>query len=155
MMKRIILILFSACLLIACSKETAVELVKFNDTGCDRNSLAPATKAGSDSQLILSYSDEGLVITRTNAMLNCSISQGGISCDVSSEENVIECHVYETQGKTLKCMCPVKNMTTTVGGLRLNREYVLYYSCDGDFAPISFTYSKNLNMVLDADLYKL
>jgi hypothetical protein len=88
-------------------------------------------------------------------MLNCSISQGGISCDVSSEENVIECHVYETQGKTLKCMCPVKNMTTTVGGLRLNREYVLYYSCDGDFAPISFTYSKNLNMVLDADLYKL
>ena len=52
-------------------------------------------------------------------------------------------------------MCPVKNMTTTVGGLRLNREYVLYYSCDGDFAPISFTYSKNLNMVLDADLYKL
>lgn len=154
-MKRIILILFSATILLACSKETTVGLVKFTDTGCDRNSLAPETKAGSDSQLILSYSDEGLVITRTNAMLNCSISQGGISCDVSSEENVIECHVYETQGKTLKCMCPVKNMTTTVGGLRLNREYVLYYSCDGDFAPISFTYSKNLNMVLDADLYKL
>lgn len=154
-MKRIILIFFSATILLACSKETAVELVKFTDTGCDRNSLVPDTKAGSDSQLILSYSDEGLVITRTNAMLNCSISQGGISCDVSSDENVIECHVYETQGKTLKCMCPVKNMTTTVGGLRLNREYVLYYSCDGDFAPISFTYSKNLNMVLDADLYKL
>ena len=128
-MKRIILILFSATILLACSKETAVELVSFTDTGCDRNSLVPDTKAGSDSQLILSYSDEGLVITRTN--------------------------VYETQGKTLKCMCPVKNMTTTVGGLRLNREYVLYYSCDGDFAPISFTYSKNLNMVLDADLYKL
>jgi hypothetical protein len=154
-MKRIILILFSATILLACSKETTVELVKFTDTGCDRNSLVPDTKAGSDSQLILSYSDEGLVITRTNAMLNCSISQGGISCDVSSDENVIECHVYETQGKTLKCMCPVKNMTTTVGGLRINREYVLYYSCDGDFAPISFTYSKNLNMVLDADLYKL
>ena len=154
-MKRIILILFSATILLACSKETTVGLVKFTDTGCDRNSLVPETKAGSDSKLILSYSDEGLVITRTNAMLNCSISQGGISCDVSSEENVIECHVYETQGKTLKCMCPVKNITTTVGGLRLNREYVLYYSCDGDFAPISFTYSKNLNMVLDADLYKL
>jgi len=154
-MKRIILILFSATILLACSKETTVGLVKFTDTGCDRNSLVPETKAGSDSKLILSYSDEGLFITRTNAMLNCSISQGGISCDVSSEENVIECHVYETQGKTLKCMCPVKNMTTTVGGLRLNREYVLYYSCDGDFAPISFTYSKNLNMVLDADLYKL
>lgn len=154
-MKRIIFILFSATILLACSKETTVELVKFTDTGCDRNSLVPETKAGSDSQLILAYSDEGLVITRTNAMLNCSISQGGISCDVSSEENIIECHVYETQGKTLKCMCPVKNMTTTVGGLRLDKEYVLYYSCDGDFAPISFTYSKNLKMVLDADLYKL
>lgn len=154
-MKRIILILFSATILLACSKETTVELVKFTDTGCDRNSLVPETKAGSDSQLILAYSDEGLVITRTNAMLNCSISQGGISCDVSSEENIIECHVYETQGKTLKCMCPVKNMSTTVGGLRLDKEYVLYYSCDGDFAPISFTYSKNLKMVLDAELYKL
>lgn len=154
-MKRIIFILFSATILLACSKETIVELVKFTDTGCDRNSLVPETKAGSDSQLILAYSDEGLVITRTNAMLNCSISQGGISCDVSSEENIIECHVYETQGKTLKCMCPVKNMSTTVGGLRLDKEYVLYYSCDGDFAPISFTYSKNLKMVLDADLYKL
>lgn len=154
-MKRIIFILFSATILLACSKETIVELVKFTDTGCDRNSLVPETKAGSDSQLILAYSDEGLVITRTNAMLNCSISQGGISCDVSSEENIIECHVYETQGKTLKCMCPVKNMSTIVGGLRLDKEYVLYYSCDGDFAPISFTYSKNLKMVLDADLYKL
>ena len=154
-MKRIIFILFSATILLACSKETIVELVKFTDTGCDRNSLVPETKAGSDSQLILAYSDEGLVITRTNAMLNCSISQGGISCDVSSEENIIECHVYETQGKTLKCMCPVKNMSTTVGGLRLDKEYVLYYSCDGDFAPISFTYSKNLKMVLDAELYKL
>lgn len=154
-MKRIIFILFSATILLACSKETTVELVKFTDTGCDRNSLVPETKAGSDSQLILAYSDEGLVITRTNAMLNCSISQGGISCDVSSEENIIECHVYETQGKTLKCMCPVKNMTTTVGGLRLDKEYVLYYSCDGDFAPISFTYSKNLKIVLDAELFKL
>lgn len=154
-MKRIIFILFSATILLACSKETTVELVKFTDTGCDRNSLVPETKAGSDSQLILAYSDEGLVITRTNAMLNCSISQGGISCDVSSEENIIECHVYETQGKTLKCMCPVKNMSTTVGGLRLDKEYVLYYSCDGDFAPISFTYSKNLKMVLDAELFKL
>ena len=154
-MKRVILIFFSATILLACSKETIVELVKFTDTGCDRNSLVPETKAGSDSQLILAYSDEGLVITRTNAMLNCSISQGGISCDVSSEENIIECHVYETQGKTLKCMCPVKNMSTTVGGLRLDKEYVLYYSCDGDFAPISFTYSKNLKMVLDAELFKL
>ena len=154
-MKRVILIFFSATILLACSKETAVELVSFTDTGCDRNSVVPETKAVSDSQLILAYSDEGLLITRTNAKRNCSISQGGISCDLSSEENVIECHVYETQGKTLKCMCPVKNITTTVGGLRLDREYVLYYSCDGDFAPISFTYSKNLKMVLDAELFKL
>ena len=86
-MKRFILILFSATLLLACSKETTVQLVKFTDTGCDKSSLAPATKSGSDSQLILEYSEEGLVVTRTNAVMNCSIGQGGISCDVSFEDN--------------------------------------------------------------------
>ncbi len=56
-MKRIILILFSACLLIACSKETAVELVSFTDTGCSKGTKAPETKAWESSQLILEYTD--------------------------------------------------------------------------------------------------
>lgn len=155
-MKRLILILFSATLLLACSKETTVQLVKFTDTGCDKSSLAPATKSGSDSQLILEYSEEGLVVTRTNAIMNCSIGQGGISCDVSFEDNVIHYHAYETDGPIMKCLCPVKEMSSVISGLRVGREYVLDYTCsDTPFAPISFTYQKGMKLVLDADLYTL
>ena len=155
-MKRIILILFSATLLLACSKETTVQLVKFTDTGCDKGSLSPATKSGSDSQLILEYSEEGLVFTRTNAVMNCSIGQGGISCDVSFEGNVITCHAYETDGPIMKCVCPVKEMSSVISGLRTGREYILDYTCsDTSFAPVSFTYQKGMKLVLDADLYKL
>ena len=155
-MKRFFLLLIPALFLFSCSKETTVELVKFTDTGCDKSTLSPATKAGSDSQLILAYSEEGLVVTRTNAMMNCSIGQGGISCDVSCEGSDIHCHAYETDGPIMKCICPVKEMSAVISGLRTGREYTLYYVCsDTSFSPISFTYQKGLNLVLDADLYTL
>ena len=155
-MKRIILILFSACLLLACSKETTVELVKFTDTGCSKGTKAPETKSDSDSQLILAYSDEGLIVTRTNAVMNCSIGQGGITCVVSFDGNTIHLNVYETDGPIMKCICPVSRMSSIISGLREGREYILDYTCAGNtFAPISFTYKKGLNMVLDADLYQL
>lgn len=157
-MKRLSLFLFSALILGACAKETTVELVKFTDTGCSKQSLIPATKGydSSDSQLILKYSPEGLEVTRTNAMMNCSISGGGISCDVTCEGNVITYHAYETDGPIMKCICPVSSMSSIVAGLRTGGEYVLDYSCgDVKCTPISFTYSKKLNLVLDIDLYKL
>ena len=142
----------------ACAKETTVELVKFSDSGCSKQSSAPDTKSAEvpDSQLILKYTPAGLEVTRTNAVMNCSIGQGGISCDVSCDENVISYHAYETDGPIMKCICPVSNMTSTVAGLRLGREYLLEYSCaDVTLSPISFTYSKGLNLVLDIDLYSL
>ena len=38
----------------------------------------------------------------------------------------------------------------------LGREYVLEYECsDAVLSPISFTYSRGLNLVLDVDLYKM
>ena len=157
-MKRIFLFILSAVLLGACAKDTTVELVKFTDTGCSKQSLVPQTKADvdSESQLILKYSPEGLEVTRTNAIMNCSISSGGISCDVTSDGNVIAYHAYETDGPIMKCLCPVSNMSSIVAGLRTGREYVLQYSCgDVTCSPISFTYSKQLNLVLDIDLYKL
>lgn len=157
-MKRLFLFILSAMLLGACAKETTIELVKFADTGCSKQSLIPATKAenGSESQLILKYSSEGLEVTRTNATMNCSISGGGISCDVTCNGNVITYHAYETDGPIMKCICPVSNMSSIVAGLRTGREYVLHYSCgDVTCSPISFTYSKQLNLVLDIDLYKL
>ena len=157
-MKRLFLFLLSAVLLMACAKETTVELVKFSDSGCSKQSLTPDTKSAEapDSQLILKYTPEGLEVTRTNAVMNCSIGTGGISFDVSCDENVISCHAYETDGPIMKCICPVSNMTSTIAGLRLGREYVLEYSCsDVTCSPISFTYSKGLNLVLDIDLYAL
>ena len=157
-MKRLFLLLFSALILGACAKETTVELVKFTDTGCSKQSVVPVTKGsdGSDSQLILKYTPEGLEVTRTNALMNCSIGNGGISCDVACEGNVITYHAYETDGPILKCVCPVSNMSSIVAGLRTGREYVLEYSCCNDkCSPISFTFSKQLNLVLDIDLYKL
>lgn len=157
-MKRLFLLLFSALILGACAKETTVELVKFTDTGCSKQSVVPVTKGndGSDSQLILKYSPEGLEVTRTNALMNCSIGNGGISCDVTCDGNVITYHAYETDGPILKCVCPVSNMSSIVAGLRTGREYVLEYSCGNDkCSPISFTFSKQLNLVLDIDLYKL
>ena len=155
-MKRLFLFFLSAILLAACAKETTVELVKFSDTGCSKQSLVPNTKGddGLESQLILKYTPEGLEVTRTNATMNCSISNGGISCDVSCDGNVISYHAYETDGPIMKCICPVSNMSSTVAGLRLGREYVIEYSCaDIVCTPISFTYSKGLNLVLDIDLY--
>ena len=157
-MKRIFLILFSVLLLGACAKETTVELLKFTDTGCSKQSVVPVTKAdgGSESQLILKYTPEGLEVTRTNALMNCSIGNGGISCDVTCEGNVITYHAYETDGPIMKCICPVSNMSSIVAGLRTGREYVLEYYCgDVKCSPIGFTYSKQLNLVLDIDLYKL
>ena len=157
-MKRLFLFLFSALIIGACAKETTVELVKFTDTGCSKQSLVPATKGndGSDSQLIIKYSPEGLEVTRTNAMMNCSIVNDGISCDISCEGNVITVHAYETGDNFMKCLCPVSSMSSTIAGLRLGREYVVEYSCsDVKCSPISFTYSKQLNLVLDTDLYKI
>lgn len=159
-MKRLLLFLFSAIILGACAKETNVELVKFTDTGCSKQSMVPQTKSGdgSDSQLILRYSAEvgGLEVTRTNAMMNCSINNGGLSCDFSVDGNVITYHTYETDGPIMKCLCPVSNISLILSGLRVGREYVLNYSCgDVTCSPISFTFSKQLNLVLDIDLYKI
>lgn len=155
-MKRFFLLLIPALFLFSCSKETTVELVSFTDTGCDKSTISPATKAGSDSQLILAFSKLGLVITRTNAMMNCSMNKEGLLCDVSCEGSSINYHVYEKAEPVMKCTCPVAEMSSTIAGLRTGTEYTLYYTCgDTSFMPISFTYQKGLNLVLDADLYIL
>ena len=151
-MKRIAFILLSLSLVfLACSKETAIELVSVSDTGC-----GIATRSGDDtvSQLILEYSADGLVVTRTNVEMNCSVKTGGIGCNVSSEGSSIFCEAYEKDGKSLRCTCPVEKITSVIKGLRLGKEYIFFFVCDGTFSPISFTYSKDFKLVLDAGLYK-
>ena len=154
-MKRLFLLLIPVLFIWSCSKETSdeqvVELVRFTDTGCDKSALSPATRAGSDTpQLILAYSEEGLIVTRTNAMMNCSINGGGISCDVSCEGSDILYHAYETDGAIMKCQCPVVEMSSVISGLRLGREYTIHYVCsDIHYSPITFTYKKGLALVVD------
>lgn len=154
-MRLISFIILSLSLLCGCSKETPVELVSVTDTGCAREEVATRGAVSGASQLILEYSDAGLVVTRTNVEMNCSVKTGGVGCNVSSEGSSIHCEAYEVDGKSLRCTCPVKSITSTIKGLSLGKEYTIYYICDGSFAPISFTYSKDLKLVLDAGLYKL
>lgn len=147
-------LLFLLALLPACAKYS--HSVEFTHTGC-----ATQTKAwwdgGSSSELILEYTPDGLAVTRTNAQMNCSIKNGGISCDVSVSGDGILYRVYETDGPTANCFCLVELMTSTVTGLQEDREYVLYYACGyggGFFVPINFRYHKGLRMVLDAAQYR-
>ena len=154
-MKRIAFILLSLSLVfLACTKESAIELVSVSDTGCGKESPVTRSGDGAVSQLILEYSAEGLVITRTNVEMNCSVKTGGIGCNVSSNGNNIYCEAYEKDGKSLRCTCPVEKITSVIKGLRLGKEYIFFFVCDGTFSPISFTYSKDFKLVLDAGLYK-
>ena len=148
-MKKALLVLSAALFLLGCSKESAVELVGSTDTGCS-NDLATKAADLAEPQLILEYSEQGLVITRINAWLNCSIKNGGIVHEVSTDGTVIHYNVYERDGKALRCTCLVGKMTATVAGLKTGREYVLDYNCaDGSCASITFTYRKGMKIVED------
>lgn len=157
-MKRLLFIILSTCLLWTCSKDQeTVKLVSFTDTGCGSEVMEMATRSGDTdaSQLILAYSAEGLVVTRTNAQMNCAIKNGGLACDVSIDGKVIRMHVYE-KGEKMRCMCPVKKMSSTISGLGLGKDYVLEYFCgDAQYGPFEFRYEKGYQQMIDIDLYRL
>ena len=150
--------LFTAALLLMACNETQEEgplSVDFHHSGCARTEEVKADGFGDEQpELTLQYTDSGLLITRTNALLNCSINQGGITCELTLEDGVIHYRAFETDGATLKCLCPVKTMTALVSGLRENTEYVLDYTCRDNYRPITFYYAKGLNITLDLNLYK-
>lgn len=157
-MKRVLFVFLSACVLWTCSKEPAdVKLVSFTDTGCGNEVMELQTKSVDDiaSQLFLEYSPEGLVVTRTNAQMNCGIKNGGIACDVSVDGNVIRMHVYE-KGEKMRCMCPVRKMSSTIAGLGLGKDYVLDYYCgDAKYGPFEFRYEKGFKQLIDdIDVYR-
>ena len=124
--------------------------VDFNHTGCGREVVKSADDAPT---LTLEYTESGLLITRTNAILNCSINLSGITCNLTAENGVINYHAYVTDGGTLKCVCPVAEMTALVHGLKENVEYTLQYKCDGTYRPITFYYAKGLKVTFDLGLY--
>ena len=152
---RRLILLASALVLGVCScnntRPDVPVTVDFNHTGCGRE----VVKSADDTPaLTLEYTDNGLLITRTNALLNCSINNGGITCDLTVQDNIIRYHAYETDGATLKCVCPVALMTALVHGLKENTEYTLQYKCDGSYRPITFYYAKGLKVSFDLQLYK-
>lgn len=156
-MKRLISIILPVLLLLSCSKEPAVvELSGFTDTGCGRENVAALTKSweGRAPLLTLEYSSAGLLVTHTDAVLNCSINNGGIGCDLSIDGNILRMRTYEKDGNFLKCLCPVDEMKATVSGLRLDTEYVLEYACGSTkYVPINFRFEKGLKKTIDLDTY--
>lgn len=143
-------------LCLACSKEPSVQLVDFSNSGCERETKAEDyNTVDTTPVLILEYSQSGLVLTRSNTYLNCSINNGGIACDVSLDGDTIHFSAYEADGPVLRCMCFVKTISATIGGLSTGRHYTLDYSCGDDFSPISFTYEKDMKLVIDLSLYHI
>ena len=133
--------------------DTAVSY-DFIHSGC-----AKTTKAGvydADSELRLTYTPEGLLVTRKNAEVNCIIKNGGVlECKVSVDAGTIGYQVVLDSDLSANCTCLVEEMSSTVEGLSEGTEYTLYYWCADELplVPISFTFEKGLDMVVDTDLY--
>ena len=155
-MKKMCLLLCAAWVIAGCNLVDGDRLhsVELTSTGC-----ASETKAGSsgaDSKLILEYTSEGLLVTRSNAEMNCAIKNGGIACDVSVEDNLIKYKVHQKSELSANCICHVKEMSSVVTGLKDGTNYTLYYWCQDELplVAIDFTYKKGFRMSLDTDLYK-
>ena len=132
--------------------DTAVSY-DFIHSGC-----AKTTKAGmydADSELRLTYTPEGLLVIRKNAEVNCAVKQDGLECKVSVEANTIGYRVCQKSDVSANCLCLVEEMSSTVTGLVEGSEYTIYYWCEDErpLVPISFTFDKNLNLIIDTDLY--
>ena len=161
-MKKVFALFSAAVLLMSCtgkqSQESGLVTVKFNHSGCARTEDVKADGSGDNfgnaqPELTLKYTENGLLITRTYATMNCSINQGGITCELTVEDGTIHYKAYETDGKTLRCTCLVNTMTVLVSGLQENTEYVLVYTCDGPYRPITFYYWSGLNRPIDLNQY--
>ena len=154
-MRKICLVLGVVLLLSGCDRSEGglPQSWDFISTGC-----ASATKAGmygAEPSLRLEYTETGLLVTRKNAEMNCSIKKDGIGCDASVEGGVILYKTYEKDGPTANCICLVEEMSSTVSGLTEGADYTLYYWCTSELplVPIDFTYKEGFVMVIDPDLY--
>ncbi len=154
-MKKLYLVLSAVLLLAGCNQneDGLPQSWDFISTGC-----ASATKAGmygAEPSLKLEYTPDGLLVTRKNAEMNCSIKYNGIGCDVQVDGDIILYKTYEKAGMTANCMCLVEEMSSTVSGLHEGNDYTFYYWCQSEMplVPISFTYKEGFVMVIDPDLY--
>ena len=139
---------------LGCETDSREISFDFIHSGC-----SVATKAGDEtSRLTLKYTEHGLWVIRTNATLNCIIKTDPdcVKCKVSVDGNVIDYSVFVDSDMSANCICPVEEMSSVVAGLEEGVEYTFNYHFDGrSFAPISFTFMKSLNLVIDPDLYQV
>ena len=146
-MKKMLLLLLIPALWAGCTVSDVPRSISFTDSGCSKTL---ASRAGyfneAPSLLILKYEDGNLRVTRTNAIMNCSIKEGGIGCDVTFDGDVINYDVYEKDGPATNCMCPVEKMSSLITGLTLGKEYKFnyYYSHRPslDYTPVTFIFEE-------------
>ena len=144
--------LLGLTLLAGCTPSDVNRPEDFTHTGCAGDTRAAVSNGGlsgdEPSLLTLKYENGGLRVTRTNAVMNCSIKNGGLICDVSVEDGVISYNVYEKDGSVANCICPVGEMSSLVTGLQEGRKYTLEYRCSGA-TTFSFTFKKGFHQVID------
>ena len=125
---------------------TNVTNTGFTNTGCNGSGF---TKSETNpSLLILKFEGGNLRVTHTTAVLNCSIKNGGIACEVSSEGTTIRYNVYEKDGSTANCCCTVNEITSLVKGLTPGVKYTMKYCY---YEPFTFVFERGLHLIIDVD----
>ena len=149
-MRKLFFLLFALSVWVGCNKNVYLPTQGFTHSGC-----AVETKAGlfdEPSLLTLKYRDGHLLVTRTNAIVNCAFKENGLSCVVTMEGDVIHYRVEENDGLSANCICRIEEMSSEVAGLQEGREYTFDYSCCGrSYAPFTFVFTKDLIQIQDMD----
>ncbi len=153
MRKAIIPLLSVLALLAGCSKSNVDYSKDFTHTGCAETRAA--IPDDEPSLLVLQYEDGNLRVTRTNATVNCSVKDRGLTCSVQVDGDVIVYVMdYEKDGPDAKCMCKVEKATSLVTGLEEGKKYSFkYWGIDRNSPILSFTFDKDLHQIIDLDSF--
>ena len=145
-MKKMLLMLSVLSVMAGCSALGNPDTKEFTHTGCASGPEIKGLFSDDDnvSTLILKYEGGDLRVTRTMAVMNCSIKKRGMDCNVSLDGNVIHYSVTETDGPTANCLCLVEKMSSVVTGLVIGKEYTFDYFCSHGYPSFSFVFSEKL-----------
>ena len=154
MKKTILPILFVLAVLAGCSKSNVEHSKDFTHSGCG-GTRADFSDDDEPSLVILQYEDGNLRVTRTNATVNCSVNERGLTCWVQVDGDVIQYVMnYEKDGPDAKCMCKVEKATSLVTGLEEGKKYSFkYWGIDRNSPILSFTFDKDLHQIIDLDSF--
>jgi hypothetical protein len=154
-MKKTLSLLLIACAIFSCNKpcnkpggECTLQNTRFEDSGCAKNAGVKSTYGDKPSTITLKYEKGGLRVIINNFLMNCSITHGGIGCEVTMDGNIITYYVFENDGPTVNCCCPVETITSVVEGLEEGKHYALKFS---GYSAIDFTFEKGLISITDLD----